>query len=515
MKSFITCICMVLPAASVVFGAAKGSVQSSANNFFDAPRVHRIEIKIGSEEFNRLKANNRSYVAGIARIDDQEFAEAGIRLKGRGSFKPLGDKPSFAIKFNQFMPGQKLFGLSKIMLNNASQDSTYLSEYVATGLFRDAKVPAARVAHARVSLNGRDLGIYVLIEAMNASFLQENFKTAKGNLYEGYARDLNERLEQDNGGAADQSDLQQLVAAARLPLGERKASLSRVLEIDECYAFLAMSMLIAQHDSYPLNRNNYRIYRHPETGRFTMIPHGIDGTFRENNISITPPRRYVLTKALLEGDGAQTYRARAASLYTNAFRMDIISNRIAGATEVLKASAASEEEKEQISRRSANYLTRIQVRHARAGEQLAESPGWLRIAPGERLVLTDWKGGSDGDACLAERRTLEGKPMLYLKSGAAPAVASWHLRALLAPGRYRFSGKAQTSGAAPPNGASLRAYKLYANAKRVAPNNGWQLLEHAMQVPAGEEEVELICDVTGHGSEAWFDLESLTLTREL
>src|SRR5258705_10812579 len=115
MKSFITCICLVLPAASCVFGAAKGSVQSSANNFFDATRVHRIEIKIASEEFNRLKANTRSYVAGIARIDDQEFAEAGIRLKGRGSFKPLGDKPSFAIKFNQFMPGQKLFGLSKIM----------------------------------------------------------------------------------------------------------------------------------------------------------------------------------------------------------------------------------------------------------------------------------------------------------------------------------------------------------------------------------------------------------------
>jgi hypothetical protein len=453
-------------------------------------------------------------VAGITRIDDQEFADTGIRLKGRGSFKPLGDKPSFAIKFNQFVPGQKLFGLSKIMLNNASQDSTYLSEYVATGLFRDAKVPAARVANARVSLNGRDLGIYVLIEAMNASFLEENFKTAKGNLYEGYARDLNERLEQDNGAVGDQSDLQQLVATTRLPLDERKQALARVLDVDECYSFLAMSMLIAQHDSYPLNRNNYRIYRQPETGGFAMIPHGIDGTFRESNISITPPRRYVLTKALLEGDGARLYRERAASLYTNAFKMESVSNRIMRAGEILKASAANEQEKEQIERRTSNYLARVQLRHSRIGEQLAKSPALLRIAPGERVALSDWNGTSEGEGCTVERRVVDGKSMLYAKSGAASANASWRLRALLAPGRYRFSGKAQTLAAALPNGASLRAYKLYANPTRVTPNNRWQLLEYAMQVPPEEEEVELICDVTGHGAEAWFDLESLTLTRE-
>ena len=74
-------------------------------------------------------------------------------------------------------------GLTKLMLNNSSQDQTFLSELLATRLFRDAGVPAARVTHSRVTLNGRDLGLYVAIEAMNKRFLKRHFGKATGNLY--------------------------------------------------------------------------------------------------------------------------------------------------------------------------------------------------------------------------------------------------------------------------------------------------------------------------------------------
>jgi len=57
-----------------------------------------------------------------------------------------------------------------------------------------------------------------------------------------------------------------------------------ILDVDHFFSFLAVTMLIAQHDSYPLNRNNYRIYHDPVSDRFVMIPHGIDGTFTENNL---------------------------------------------------------------------------------------------------------------------------------------------------------------------------------------------------------------------------------------
>src|SRR6185295_1406666 len=108
-------------------------------------------------------------------------------------------KASFAVKFDEFVQDQEYFGLTKLMFNNAVQDPTYLVEWLATGLFREAGQPAARVTHARVRLNGRDLGLYVVIEAMNKRFLKQHFPSAKGNLYEAYLQDIDLRLEQDGG----------------------------------------------------------------------------------------------------------------------------------------------------------------------------------------------------------------------------------------------------------------------------------------------------------------------------
>jgi len=59
-----------------------------------------------------------------------------------GSFQSLEQKPSFVLKFDEYRPDQEYCGLTKLMLNNSIQDTSYLSELLATRLFRDAGVPA-------------------------------------------------------------------------------------------------------------------------------------------------------------------------------------------------------------------------------------------------------------------------------------------------------------------------------------------------------------------------------------
>ena len=93
-----------------------------------------------------------------------------------GSFQGFDQKPSLVVKFDKYTPDQDYLGLSKLMLNNSVQDGTYLAELMATQMFRDAGVPAARVTHAFVELNGRKPVLYVLIEAMNKDFLKQHFK---------------------------------------------------------------------------------------------------------------------------------------------------------------------------------------------------------------------------------------------------------------------------------------------------------------------------------------------------
>lgn len=171
---------------------AKNAQQESAK-FFAQTNILTFNIDIAEPEFTALRNQSRTYVRATIRAGDEVFKDVAVRLKGWGTFRPLTGKPSFSVKFNGFVQGQRFHGLSKLMLNNSAQDATCLCELLSGGLFLDAGLPAARVTHARVRLNNRDLGFYVLIEAMNEHFLKRNFKNSTGNLYEGPSRMSTER----------------------------------------------------------------------------------------------------------------------------------------------------------------------------------------------------------------------------------------------------------------------------------------------------------------------------------
>ncbi len=348
-------------------GAAPG------HELFSETAIRHFRIVLADSELEKLRRDHNTYVRSTVTVGDQEFRDAGVRLKGRGSFRPLEDKPSFALKFNEFTAGQRFCGLTKILLNNSSQDRSYLSEYLCTSLYRDAGVPAARVTFARVDLNGRELGIYVLIEAMNKVFLRQHFRNPNGPLYEAYAQDINSsrKLEQDSGPPSDQSDLRALVAAASAPVGERMAALRETLDVDRFASFLTVGMLIAQHDSYALNRNNYRLYREPDSSQFVMIAHGIDGSFTQNIMPIVPPPKYLLAKALLEiPEGQQLYRERMANLFTNVFKLEVMTNRLRFASERLYTAAENDEERANITRRTTNFIHRVVERYTNVVQQL-------------------------------------------------------------------------------------------------------------------------------------------------
>src|SRR5207245_4926516 len=102
-----------------------------------------------------------------------------------GSRRDLNDRPALTLNFDHFQEGQRFHGLDKVHLNNSVQDPSYLTELLCGDLFRAADVPAARTTHARVELNGRDLGLYVLKEGFNKTFLRRYFKNVKGTLFYG------------------------------------------------------------------------------------------------------------------------------------------------------------------------------------------------------------------------------------------------------------------------------------------------------------------------------------------
>ena len=162
------------------------------------------------------------------------------------------------------------------------------------------------------------------------------------------------------------------------------------------------------------------------------------------------------------------------------------------------------------------------MRHERVAKQLAQpDPQRIRIDGQQSVTLSGWEPDVDEGTALLEKRTIEGHPTLYIKAGSAPSLGVWRIRALLEPGRYRLTGMLRTSNSARTNsrssmdGVALRIYKMYSTPKRMLANGTWTESVHRFTVMPNEEEVEFICEFWGSNAEAWFDSESIKLTKEL
>ena len=112
-------------------------------------------------------------------FDGITVRQAGVRNKGATSLRPASGKLSFSIKFDELVPGQRLLGMKKLIVNNEVQDPTWVTELYTYDTFRRAGLPASRVAHAVVTFNGVPKGIYNLIEPVNGQFLARHWGAAR------------------------------------------------------------------------------------------------------------------------------------------------------------------------------------------------------------------------------------------------------------------------------------------------------------------------------------------------
>ena len=221
------------------------------------------------------------------------YGAVQIKLKGSiGSFREYTDRPALTLKMSQ--KAESFHGLEKFHLNNSVQDEACLNELLGSMIFRQANYPAARVTHARVLVNNRDLGFYVLMEGLDKHFLKRYFPESSGNFYEGLSRrDIDGPLPLASGkGVEDSSDLKGLVESCREPDREKRyARIAQRLDVDLFLTFTALEQMLVHWDGYNLNCNNYRIYFRPSDGRAVFIPHGMDQLFRTAGEPVlkTPP----------------------------------------------------------------------------------------------------------------------------------------------------------------------------------------------------------------------------------
>jgi hypothetical protein len=506
-----------LTAISPAHAATKLDLPKKApgEKFFTEPTPRTFNFEISEVALDQLRRSPRTYVPATLRVDDRVLTNVAVRLKGMGSFRTIDEKPSLAVKFDEFVPDQQYRGLDKIMLNNSVQDRTYLAEMLATQMFRDAGVPAARSTHARVLLNGRDLGLYVAFEAMNKDFLKQHFANAQGNLYETYVADINVRLDQDSGEDTTQADVQALLRACRIAdPAARWPELNRVLNTDQFASFAAMELLTSHWDGYVIHTNNYRLYHDPATERFHFITHGIDWAFRRPNIYVYQPPKGLVARAVLgTPEGQRLYRERVGTLFTNVFRVPVIQNRLELALAKIRRAGLNANLMTDIERRSVWLRNQINLRALRVEEQLRGiEPEALKFDAQGFARLPEWRDEPDRGEPTMDRVKFDGRNTLHIAARNERTRASWRAQTYLKPGLYRFEGFARTDGL---TGGSVRL-RISGDTRSVGMagnSTAWRPLAHDFEITEAGTDAEFVCELNAVQGEVWFDLDSLRVRK--
>lgn len=499
----------------------KKSELSNALFATNAP-IFTYQITIDGGELAALQKDDRSYARGSITIGTNMYRDVAFRVKGNGSRRPLHEKPSLVVKFDHYAPDQEFFGLTKIALNNASQDPTYLADFMANAMFADADIPVSRVTHARVKLNSRDLGLYVLVEMHNKEFLKRWFGNGDGSLYEAYVADIDTQMDQDSGDDRSQKDRKKLEAVVKISdSAERWAKLPQVLDVDRYVSHLVCELFSSHTDGYAMNRNNYRIYHNPDTDRFTFLGHGMDWAFGNTGTKVDPPQNALVTKAIMTTpEGNRLFKERRLALLTNVFQPEVMTNRVNAVVGRLVAQAKNENEVKEFLGYGRDMNNRIVSRWRNVTNQLFGPPPLaLQFDDQGVAKLSGWRTKTDERSAPAAhwRGEEDEQRVLRIIATNGPTVASWRTRVALPAGKYFFEGDVRSAGITVRTNANDIGYGAglrISGGKRdhkIEGDTAWTRVRYSLTNEM--DEVELVCELRATKGEASFDESSLRLVR--
>lgn len=157
------------------------------NKIFDDSYVHTIDIKMDDVDSFIDNATKEEYVAADVTIDGETVKNVGVRAKGNTSLSTVSqldsERYSLKIEFDAFELSRNYYGLDKLCLNNLIQDYTMMKDYIAYKLMNEFGVASPLVSYCFVTINDKDWGLFLAVEAIEDSFLERQYGTSYGQLY--------------------------------------------------------------------------------------------------------------------------------------------------------------------------------------------------------------------------------------------------------------------------------------------------------------------------------------------
>jgi spore coat protein CotH len=283
--------------------------QNPGNLLFDDSYIHEIRITFYPEDrdsyWRKLEDNYQKYLDDETRLNKKKYLLASVVIDGNSidsvGFREKGLKSNYgirktdsAIKPPAKVPfkidlaefaKRKYDGLKKINLQNGFSDPSFMRDKLSYNILREAGLKAPRSAYAKLYLNNKYWGLYLMVEQIDKTFLKQNFSSKKGNLYkciwntnlkwlgsEVTNYESHEMFKRTNKTKNNWSDFIHFIDIINnTPVAQVEDSVDAVFEIDDFLKSMAIDVLTANWDSYFDNGRNFYIYNNPDNNKFSWI----------------------------------------------------------------------------------------------------------------------------------------------------------------------------------------------------------------------------------------------------
>ena len=291
-----------------------------STELFSTHKIHEINIVIQRDYFTNIlyrkydnsRFTERIYMPCDMSFDGYSMDNVGFRI--RGNYNNLYPKLSFKLKFSEpdlYIGGdsyknfpdnedRRFLGVKRLNLRAAPIDFSLMNEVAGYELYNILGYPCPRLSWTKLYLTKTDeqgniidpkeyIGLFLLTEDIDKTFLRFNFKNPEGNLYK--TTDILANLEysanikgqvnpwdgrriyelRTNEAQDDYSDLQKFVQYINF----NWSNIHEVTNLTLLAKYFAASNFQGNWDDYVFLSHNYFLYSDPTFG-FVLIPWDIE-----------------------------------------------------------------------------------------------------------------------------------------------------------------------------------------------------------------------------------------------
>jgi len=257
-----------------------GGSADPSETLFDPASIPDLYLELSEDALAALQQAPFEYTDGAFTFDERVFEPIGVRLMGPDPALGSDHKPSFKLKFDEYVATGEFLGLPALQLRGMAADPSMMRERLGFMVFREADVPASRAHHARVFINGACYGLYANVETVDRQLVGRWFSHAGGSLFESVGSDFSDEQVEDfhlQTGEDDRDAIRGLAAA--LESDDPDAALAEAeqyVDLEAFVRFWATSAVVGQLGSYPYFADDFYLYLDPDSGVLHFFPWGVD-----------------------------------------------------------------------------------------------------------------------------------------------------------------------------------------------------------------------------------------------